>query len=112
MKTQRATSALSKLPWTGLAAVCLCSTTTPLVASAQHPTRTSRPVSAEVVKSFATPQQAVDALMAAAGKFDVGALEELFGPKFREVVLTGEYGRIVSGPPISSRRQKRRRVFH
>jgi hypothetical protein len=43
-------------------------------------------------KGFDTPEQAVDALVAAAEKFDQRALEEIFGPDGDDVVLTGEYG--------------------
>jgi hypothetical protein len=39
------------------------------------------------VKSFASPKQAADALLAAATAFDVAALQELFGPALQELVL-------------------------
>jgi hypothetical protein len=42
------------------------------------------------VRSFSSPKQAADALVAAAGRFDVTALEALFGPTFKDVVLSGE----------------------
>jgi hypothetical protein len=42
-------------------------------------------------KTFDTPQQAADALIAAAEKFDVDALEEIFGPAGDDIVLSGEY---------------------
>jgi len=42
------------------------------------------------VKTFATPRQAVDALVAAADKFDVPALEQLFGPSTKSVILSAE----------------------
>ena len=41
---------------------------------------------------FDTPEQAAEALVAAAGKFDVSALENIFGPGNEDVVLSGEYG--------------------
>jgi hypothetical protein len=53
------------------------------------PTTTSAP--ATVAKSFATPQQAADALVAAAENFDENALEQLFGPGGDNIYLTGEY---------------------
>ena len=40
---------------------------------------------------FDTPKQAVDALIAAAEKFDVSALLHIFGPGGEDVVLSGEY---------------------
>jgi hypothetical protein len=42
-------------------------------------------------RSFDTPQQAADAVVEAAEKFDVVALVEIFGPGGEDVVLTGEY---------------------
>jgi hypothetical protein len=42
------------------------------------------------VRTFDTPQQAADALVVAAGVFDVGLLDELFGPDTRHVLLSGE----------------------
>jgi Protein of unknown function (DUF2950) len=41
-------------------------------------------------RTFDTPQQAADALIAAAETFDVAALESLFGPGGRELVATGD----------------------
>ncbi len=41
-------------------------------------------------KSFDTPQQAAQALIAAADNFDQGRLEEIFGPEARDIVFTGE----------------------
>lgn len=42
-------------------------------------------------KMFNTPQEAADELVDAAEKFDVSALEEIFGPDGDDVVLSGEY---------------------
>lgn len=42
-------------------------------------------------KSFASPQAAADALVDAAEKFDVDALEKIFGPEGDDIVLSGEY---------------------
>jgi len=42
-------------------------------------------------KTFDSPQQAADALVAAADTFDVHALEEIFGSDGDDIVLTGEY---------------------
>ncbi len=39
---------------------------------------------------FATPQQAADALIAAAGKYDEAALGKIFGPNGKKVIFTGE----------------------
>jgi hypothetical protein len=43
------------------------------------------------VTTFDSPQQAVDALIGAADRFDVRALQELFGPDGYDIVLSGEY---------------------
>jgi Protein of unknown function (DUF2950) len=40
---------------------------------------------------FSTPQEAADALIDAAAKFDVPALEKIFGPEGDDIVLSGEY---------------------
>jgi len=53
-------------------------------------TTTALGASTAAVKTFATPQNAVDALVAAAEKFDVPALEQLFGPSMRSVILSDE----------------------
>jgi hypothetical protein len=42
-------------------------------------------------KAFDSPQQAADALVEAAGKFDVRSLEEIFGYDGDDIVLSGEY---------------------
>jgi hypothetical protein len=57
--------------------------------AAQTPTAAAapRPVEGE---TFATPQQAADALIAAAGTFDEAALAKIFGPNGKKVIFTGE----------------------
>ena len=40
--------------------------------------------------TFSSPERAADALVAAAAKYDVNALEQMFGPQFKTVVLSGE----------------------
>jgi hypothetical protein len=47
--------------------------------------------SASGAQTFATPQQAAEAMVAAAGKFDVPALIRLVGRDGEDLVLTGEY---------------------
>jgi hypothetical protein len=53
-------------------------------------TTTALGASTAAVKTFATPRQAVDALVAAADKFDVPALQQLFGPSTKIVILSDE----------------------
>lgn len=57
--------------------------------AAQTPAATAapRPVEGE---TFATPQQAADALIAAAGTFDEAALAKIFGPNGKKIIFTGE----------------------
>jgi len=43
--------------------------------------------------TFATPQAAADALITAADKWDVRALEALFGPEGKDIIHSGEPGR-------------------
>jgi len=65
-----------------------------LAQSAPAPAPTAKPATqakaAIPQKTFATPQQAADALIAAAGSFDVAALESLFGAGGRDLVVTGD----------------------
>jgi Protein of unknown function (DUF2950) len=52
---------------------------------------TSKPTSTSTPQvTFATPEQAADALIEAAEKFDVVALKQLFGPKGNDIVITAE----------------------
>ena len=51
----------------------------------------SNPPSTVGTRSFDTPQQAVDALIDAAEKFDVSALLQIFGPGGEDIALSGEY---------------------
>jgi hypothetical protein len=48
-------------------------------------------VSSEGAKTFDTPQQAADALVDAAEKFDVVALAQIFGPSAEDIVFSGEF---------------------
>jgi hypothetical protein len=58
-------------------------------AGAQTATSTAAPSNANP-RMFATPQQAADALIDAAEKFDVAALEDIFGPEGRDIIRTGD----------------------
>jgi Protein of unknown function (DUF2950) len=67
----------------------------PALLSAQHSAaKTARPAQTGTsvgAKLFDTPQQAANALAAAAGKFDVAALLEIFGPSGDDIVFSGEF---------------------
>jgi hypothetical protein len=72
--------------------VCLATTliSATIYAGPQASRANARTTSAVGVRTFDTPQQAADALVVAAGVFDVGLLDELFGPDTRHVLLSGE----------------------
>jgi hypothetical protein len=60
--------------------------------SAAKPASTSTAASpAASAKTFGTPQQAADALVDAAEKFDVVALGQIFGPDGNDIIFSGEY---------------------
>jgi hypothetical protein len=62
-------------------------------AAPQPPAKAAASASAApstVGKLFDTPQKAADALLEAAGKFDVAALSEIFGPGGSDIVFSGE----------------------
>jgi hypothetical protein len=59
--------------------------------STAKPAAASATASSTGPKTFATAQQAADALIDAAGKFDVVALTQIFGPDGDDIAFTGEY---------------------
>jgi hypothetical protein len=60
--------------------------------NAQQPATKTAPASvAAGAKTFDTPQQAADALVAAAEQFDARGLREIFGPGGEDIVFSGEY---------------------
>jgi hypothetical protein len=60
--------------------------------NAQQPPAETVPTSVAVgAKTFDTPQQAADALVAAAEQFDERALTEIFGPGGEDIIFSGEY---------------------
>jgi hypothetical protein len=64
---------------------------TPALLGGQRATQTTQAPVVAGAKAFDTPQQAADALVGAAEKFDVRAIEEIFGPDGDDIVLSGEY---------------------
>ncbi len=63
----------------------------PLAAQQPAEKKPAPAVAAQAAESFATPEQAADAVIDAAEKFDVGALVAIFGPGGEQIVLTGEF---------------------
>src|SRR5215510_6657698 len=73
---------------------CACVSATALSSAQRSTARTvprSPATSSAGAKLFDTPQQAADALVNAAEKFDVAALAEIFGPDGDDVVFSGEF---------------------
>ena len=93
----RSTSAEGRLPkrlWfvAALTWVSLCVSAFSVAqqsAPKKAPTATRAP--AADVRGFDTPQQAADALIDAADKFDQAALIQIFGPNGDDIVFSGEY---------------------
>lgn len=90
MKQMRGNASL-KLLWAGVTIACAFLSTHALVAR-QQSTAKAIPASTTVsAKMFNTPQQAADELVDAAEKFDLSALEDIFGSDGDDIVLSGEY---------------------
>lgn len=62
-----------------------------LFAAGQSPAKAAPVPTGIRAKMFTSPQQAADELVDAAEKFDVRALEEIFGPDGDDIVFSGEY---------------------
>jgi len=73
----------------GIASLLLAATAA-VGGTTQRAATTRRATPAATVKTFDTPQQAAAALIAAADTFDVPALERLFGPSTKTVLLSDE----------------------
>ena len=83
-----------RLLWLGIVIVCLFLVAPERVTSRQSSPQAGKKPAATAVatgKTFETPEQAADALVSAAEKFDVTVLEEIFGPEGDDIVLSGEY---------------------
>jgi len=100
MNSRSARKHLYKLPWIAIIVASACLSTELLYGAyqantstqappAQSPAATAapRPVEGE---TFATPQQAADTLIVAAGKLDWTELAKIFGPNGKKVIFTGE----------------------
>jgi hypothetical protein len=94
MRSASANGNFSKVPWIGGAVVCACLCALVPLAGQQPPVKNTPAASAPSAagaKSFDTPQQAADALVSAAEKFDEAALRQIFGPDGEDIVITGEF---------------------
>jgi len=93
MKSTSASKYLPRIHWImGVAALAYLST--PVLFAAQQSAATRPPAAiasaAAGPKKFDTPQQAADALVDAAQRFDEVALVQIFGPNGEDVVFSGE----------------------
>ena len=96
MKSASSNGTLPKLFWIARVATLAWLSAIGFFAARQSATKTTPAASAQAapaqdIKTFDTPQQAADALVDAAEKFDVAALAKIFGPDGDDIVLTGEY---------------------
>src|SRR5260370_31634664 len=97
-KSRFARKNLYELSWMAVIVACVCLSTQVLFGAHQAATGTqapqtpATPPAAHPVEgeTFGTAQQAADALIAAAGKFDEAALAKIFGPKGQKIIFTGE----------------------
>jgi len=88
----KSTSASANLLRTLWIAGTLALLSVPAHLTAQQPAAKTAPAPVAVgAKTFDTPQQAADALVAAAEQFDGGTLKEIFGPGGEDIVFSGEY---------------------
>ena len=70
---------------------CACVPASFLCSAQQSRAKRTPAASSAGARLFDTPQQAADALVNAAEKFDVAALTEIFGPDGDDVVFSGEF---------------------
>jgi hypothetical protein len=100
MNSRSARKNIFELLWTAIIVTLACLFTQVLFGAPQSSTGTKAPPAqtpaattashAVEGETFDTPQQAADALIAAAGTFDEAALAKIFGPNGKKVVFTGE----------------------
>jgi hypothetical protein len=87
-----ASAFFSRSGWMASAAIWLCLSAHPLLA-AQQSEATKVSANGGGTQRFGTPQEAVDALVDAAGKFDQAALIHIFGPDGDDIIFSGEIAR-------------------
>jgi hypothetical protein len=85
MKTSLLSTAIRNILGAVLTSALSCGAVVSLRAQAQQPTNSAATASAPQ-KTFATPQQAAEALIASTNKYDVGSLLQIFGPDGKDFV--------------------------
>jgi len=91
MKSVSVNRNLSSFLWVLGAVVWMFLTVQILSATPQSAVKTVPDPAVATARTFDSPQQAATALVEAAEKFDVAALEKIFGPDGKDIVLSGEY---------------------
>jgi hypothetical protein len=91
MKSASANRNFSSLLRIVCAVVWVCLSARILPAAPQSAAKTVPPAAVATARTFDSPQQAANALVDAAEKFDVGVLGEIFGPEGQDIVLSGEF---------------------
>jgi DUF2950 family protein len=93
MRSRAGNGNLSRLVWIGGAVVwvCLCGLSMYAAGQSVEKKNTASAVGVGGARSFETPQQAADALVEAAEKFDVAVLTQIFGPDGNDIVFSGEF---------------------
>jgi len=91
MKPTSATRCLSGILWMVGAGASALMVAPVQLGGQQSAAKTAEASVRAVAKTFGTPQQAADALVAAAEQFDERALKDIFGPGSEDIFLTGEY---------------------
>ena len=93
MKSTSPSGNLSGLLWIVGAVVwtCLCASTVSIAQPTEAKETPAATVATAAARRFNTPQQAADALIGAAEKFDVAELAYIFGPDGEDVVFSGEF---------------------
>jgi hypothetical protein len=88
MSSRTSNVIVGNILFAALVAALSCALANPSYAQPQSSQKASSPQPAQ--KTFATPQQAAEALIQAAEKFDVPALNEIFGPDGKDLVTTAD----------------------
>ncbi len=93
MKSTSPSGNLSGLLWIVGAVVwtCLCASTVSIARPTEANKTPTATAATAAARRFNTPQQAADALIDAAEKFDVAELAYIFGPDGEDVVFSGEF---------------------
>ena len=91
MKSTSANRNLSRRSWIVGTVVWVCLSAQVLPAAPQSAAKTAPAAAVATTMTFDSPQQAANALVDAAEKFDVGVLGEIFGPEGQDIVLSGEF---------------------